>query len=546
MNPKRREPGRIELTEEEFEALVRRLRENLLTTDDRLQIEQWLNALLWMGGELEARKLSIRRLQRLFGCQSEGISKIFPQAVAAIEESSRTEPTQETKQEGPTAQEPAPPKGHGRLGAKDFPGARCFFHPHEKLKSGERCPQCQRGNLYAIEPGTVLRIHGTAPFEAEIHAPEKLRCSTCGTVFTANLPDKLNLDKGRADPRAHALVALLRYGSGMPMYRLEGLQKALGVPLPASTQWDMIEDLANRLYPAYRALLKLSATAVQYHNDDTGVKILELKKQIAEEGSERTGIYTTGVLAKLGPENDGHDISLFFSGNRHAGENLGQVLACRPEELPKPRLMCDALSRNEPDGVSMEVAFCLDHARRQFVDLAVQFPQACRYFLERLGDVYFFDTQTRTMPDEERLKFHQKNSQPIMDELREWARSQLEKKMVEPNSALGGALKYFLNHYEKLTGFCRVAGAPLSNAIVERLLKRAILHRKNSLFYKTQAGAWVGDVLMSLIETARLSGINVLDYLTVLYERSEALRRHPMAFLPWNYGEQAIKKSQAA
>ncbi|MFO8002854.1 transposase, partial [Thioalkalivibrio sp.] len=80
----------------------------------------------------------------------------------------------------------------------------------------------------------------------------------------------------------------------------------------------------------------------------------------------------------------------------------------------------------------------------------------------------------------------------------------MEKKLVEPNSGLGKAIKYMLKHWKKLTRFLEVPGTPLDNNIAERALKYAILHRKNALFYKTQNGAKVGDLFMSLIHTCQL------------------------------------------
>ena len=92
----------------------------------------------------------------------------------------------------------------------------------------------------------------------------------------------------------------------------------------------------------------------------------------------------------------------------------------------------------------------------------------------------------------------------------------LDSRRTEPNSRLGKAIQYMLRHWKALTLFLRTAGAPLDNNICERSLKRAILHRKNSLFYKTLNGAQVGDLYMSLIHTCELNGANPFDYLTEL------------------------------
>ena len=122
-----------------------------------------------------------------------------------------------------------------------------------------------------------------------------------------------------------------------------------------------------------------------------------------------------------------------------------------------------------------------------------------------------------------------------MKQLHAWFRAQFEEKRVEPNSGLGEAITYCLKHWERLTLFLRQAGAPLDSNIVERALKKCILHRKNSLFYKTANGAEVGDLFMSLIHSCELNDANPFDYLTELQKHTDELAKNPAAWMPWNY-----------
>ena len=124
-----------------------------------------------------------------------------------------------------------------------------------------------------------------------------------------------------------------------------------------------------------------------------------------------------------------------------------------------------------------------------------------------------------------------------MDELHGWLEAQLAEKKTEPNSGLGKAITYLLRHWKGLTAFLREAGAPLDNNLCERALKRAVLHRKNALFYKTLHGAEVGDVFMSLIHTCQLCGANSFEYLTELQRHARELAAHPAEWMPWNYRE---------
>ena len=254
-----------------------------------------------------------------------------------------------------------------------------------------------------------------------------------------------------------------------------------------------------------------------------------------DESSDRTGIFTSGIVSVK----DGRKIALFFTGRKHAGENLADVLRRRASELEAPIQMCDALSRNLPKELKVILANCLAHSRRKFVEVVENFPGECRYVIEALAEVYTFDADAREhqMSPEERLSVHQKKSRPLMDKLHAWMEAQLLEKKVEPNSGLGEAISYALAHWQKLTRFLEVPGAPLDNNIVERALKKAIIHRKNSLFFKTLNGAHVGDIFMSLIHTCQLQGVDPFDYLTELQRHSDELAANPKEWMPWNYKE---------
>jgi transposase len=424
------------------------------------------------------------------------------------------------------------PAGHGRNGAEAFGGAQKIHVAHQTLKHGDRCPGCGKGNVYGQkEPKVLVRIVGQAPLSASLYSLERLRCGACGQVFTAQEPEGVGPEK--YDETAGAMIAQLKYGSGVPFHRLERLEAQLGIPLPAATQWEIAEEAAELLKPARDELIRQAAQGEVLHNDDTSMRVLKLKRP---DGDERTGVFTSGIVST----GEGWKIALFFTGREHAGENLGAVLKRRAAELASPIQMCDALSRNIPKlpaGVEILLANCLAHGRRQFVDVAANFPGECRYVLEMLGQVYGHDAEARecSLTPEERLRFHQAHSGPVMGQLHRWLESQIAGKRTEPNSGLGKAITYLLRHWRPLTTFLRVAGAPVDNNIVERTLKRAVLHRKNALFYRTLNGAQVGDLFMSLIHTCQLCGANSFDYLTELQRHSRKLAARPAEWMPWNY-----------
>ena len=431
--------------------------------------------------------------------------------------------------------EPAAPAGHGRNAASAFTGAEKVSVQHAQLKPGGPCPECREGRVYRQkEPKTLIRIVGQAPLKATVFEMERLRCNACCQVFTAAEP--AGVGAGKYDMTAVAMIALLKYGTGMPFNRMERLEEQLGMPLAAATQWELMEAAAKPIEPVLEEFIRQAAQGGVIHNDDTSMRVLKL---VRSNDDGRSGVFTSGIVSISG----GRKIALYFTGWKHAGENLADVLRRRAAALDAPIQMCDALSRNTPKlaGVEVLLANCLAHGRRQVVDVAANFPEECRHVLESLGAVYSFDAEARErgLTPEERLTFHQSNSAPVMDDLHQWLKNQFAEHKTEPNSGLGKAISYLLRHWPELTLFLRQAGAPLDNNIAERMLKKAILHRKNALFYKTMNGARVGDLFMSLIHTCELNKVNPFDYLTTLLRHPAELSVCPAEWMPWNYRRDA-------
>lgn len=509
---------RIEISSEQAQALLARVKCNLSKEDFGI-IKGLVDTHLLLNQAVSEKSISIKRLLKMiFGPKTEKNGS--GRNITGSRKRGRAERSA---------------KGHGRKGAADYSGAKTLPVSHQSLRHCAPCPACDDGRLYRqVGPGVVVRIKGCAPLQGTVYELEKLRCNICGKIFTADLPFEAGEQK--YDESASAMLAVLRYGSGLPLNRLAGLQAAVGIPLAASTQWEVTEKHADKIYPVFNELIRQAAQGDIVHNDDTTMKILEI---MAENNTlpkpSRTGSFTTGILSIL----DGRKIAIFSTGRRHAGENLAVLLARRRHGLGPPIQMCDALSRNTPEEFQTLLANCLTHGRRNFVDVADHFPEECGYVLEILGQVYHYEAITgkECMTPKQRLHFHQENSGPLMEDLHGWLERQLEEKKVEPNSSLGKAIKYMLNHWPELTLFLRVEKAPLDNNVCERALKMTILHRKNSLFYKTEHGAYIGDLFMSLIHTCILCKINPFEYLRTLQKNSAHLFTQPHRWLPWNYKE---------
>ncbi len=433
--------------------------------------------------------------------------------------------------------------GTGRLGADAYVGAGRVECRHEELAVGQRCPVCGQGTFYELPAGVEIRIDGHALLSAMHYELAKLRCSACGQIFTARLPDGVGEEKYSA--RARAVLAVSRYFLGVPGYRLQGYQAMLGVPVADATQWDQIEMVGDCAYMVFAQMEREAAQGELIFQDDTAVRILSSMKENRDmlaaaqaqglsKPKERTGMHTTALVVKVGE----HTAMLYYSSRRHAGENLQGLLDKRQAGLEKPLAMSDALSSNEvADEAALIRCHCLAHGRRKFSDLEEVFPTRCQVVLEVISQVFDHDEQARKeqLSPEARLAYHQAQSQPLMDGLKRWLDTQIDEHLVEPNSALGKAIAYMQNHWETLTRFLSVPGAPLDNNMAERALKLFIRQRKNALFYTSQHSAYIASVLTSLIATCIYAGVNAVEYLVALQEHRGEVFSDPAAWLPWAY-----------
>ena len=512
--------------------------------DTSFALQQAMEAKL-SGGPVEA----LAKLQKaLFGKSSEKTSVVLGKkasAKASSQQAESTSPSNKTKRRRAE-------KGHGRNGAAAYTGARREKVAHPTLFTGAPCPQerCDDGKMYRFfEPKTLVRIEGAAPLSACVYELEQWRCHLCLTLVSAPVPPQAGEQKYKAT--AVANLGLMKYCVCMPGSRLEMLQDGYGVPLAASTQWDLLKRNTPVVRAVHEVLLDRAANAPFIFNDDTGARILEMTPQEradilgAAADPKRTGVFTTGIVAKDGE----HEIALYFTSPCYAGENLARLLKRRSPGLPPPVLMCDGLTtRNLPRSHPVILSQCATHARRHFVDVAGSFPDEVRFVLETLASVYAVDEAAKehNLSEEGRLMLHQQESGPHMRALKAWMDAQFEQKLVEPNSTLGKAIVYTAERWTELNRFLEIPGASLDNNVAEQILRRIAHYRNGSLYYRTLEGAKVGDCWMSVIRTAEKAGVNVFDYLVALLEHPNDVMTDPKAWLPWTYVETLMALEEEA
>ena len=505
---------RIDITEEEINKRIDQIES--LDIDPELQkfMLEAMDALISLDRIVGMKETTILRLRKIFNKKMEKTPK-----AASNDKDDKPHPRGNNK---------------GKNGQKSYPNAPHVFHSHESLKGGELCSECGKGTLSKYEPGICIRITGTSPLKAVVHETEKFRCNACLAIFEADFEGK---NAPKYDEGAHAIIAMLKYGASIPFYRLEKIQKHLHTPMPASTQWDLMENLGNRLYPIWQTLLRQAAEGNKFFIDDTKAKVLSLLKENKHQSPERKGIYTTGLIS----ETDEGKIILYLTGRRHAGENIDRIIRERKSDK-RAILMSDALAANDISDFNFLRSYCLSHGRRNFFDHADKFTEACEFVKARIAIAYKNDKhcKEKTLTPAERLKYHQENSTDSMNDLKSWCEQTLNGKDVEPNSILSTEIKYLLNHWDGLTSFLRIEGAELDNNQLEQKLRLQVLNRKNWLFYKTELGALIGDIICSFLKTCEAANINPFDYFVWVMKNKDLVKAGPENFLPWKFKAQSV------
>jgi len=553
-----------EKTEEELNDILSIIRNSTLPENVKDFVIKCIEAALWFPHILQNTKISLQRLRRMiFGKgykpkpDGNNISKSNnnpnksnqpPEPPASEQSSVPAAPGQlipitkkiedEVEQNRLTEQNnndkvTEPKLGHGRMPHTVYQDYTEVLLEIVGFKVGDYCPQKCGGKLYPYQPTKprmIVRIKGQSPAAVYKYIVVQLRCNLCHYLISAEIPESIGTEK--YDATFKAWLVIQKFFAAVPLYRQENIQRMLNFPLPDSTQWMLIEQVANPGYIIFDELCNKAANSKGINNDDTKLRIQSVISEIKKDPEmERTGMYTSGFIA----EYEGNKIALFFNGTKHSGENLKELLAKRAADKSPIIQMCDALSANLPKDVITIYCNCLSHGFRKFEELVEYFPKPCKTIMTLLGKVYDNDQKTKGMTDDDRLKYHQDNSGPLMQMVYDYINALFAEKLVEPNSALGEALRYMIRHWKKLIKFLSVAGAPLCNNVVERALKVAIRNRKSAMFYRTEYSAHIGGILTSIIYTCHLNNINPLKYLVALQTYSNHVNKNPQQWLPWNY-----------
>jgi transposase len=538
---KNKKPKIIKITPGQLIQLTEAIRASNLDSELGEMIIDNLSGNRWLVNALEKGQLSIKKLRALFNITTESFEnrrkrmRSSPESSSSDLSDSINQP-QENTQEQATSEAPKKRKGHGRLRADAYEGAVVLEVDHPALKRGDLCPEeyCD-GRLYELsDPGVLIQVTGNPMAQATHYQLQKLRCSVCEMIFTAPLPD--GIEDVKYTVSLIAMLMIHKYFMSVPLYRQEQLQSYLGVPLPASTQWELMASQGDVLEALYHAFEYDAAQGKGIAIDDTKARILEqmAKNKKAEKKKDKASCYTTGIVSA----HDDHMTYIFVTDNQTAGKSAAPFLHLRNPELPTPYVMCDALTANIPENISRDLyilCYCLVHARRQFYELPDGYDDLSEEVMGMIGKIYDYEYQTKGMSPEDRLAYHQKHSAPVMDELRAYLI--VQEKEFEPNGVAGKAIEYMLKRWTELTQFLRYAQVPLDTNLTERALKLIIQVRKTAMFYKTLKSARIASYIQTALYSAAQNDVNPYEYMHAVLKHKQAVIQNPAQWLPWNFQE---------
>ena len=406
--------------------------------------------------------------------------------------------------------------------------------------SGCECPDCEIGKLYQSTSRKILSFSSNAPVNATRYEKEALRCNACQKEFT----NSQRIDKWNYSAKSTIVLYKIM---GMPFNRMSNLQCLFNTPISEGAMWQQIKSIWEEGGEAIcKAMYEEAANCKQFYADDTGAQILEVtnKNKTLSKSEQRkchTSIFCTETESN-------HKIVLYITDNKHCGENFATLLESRTNAIAEVNWMSDA-SNNNLSKLSLEelsqitIFKCLAHGRRKFHELLNFEPLICSYFLSEISSIYKNDDfcKSQNFTSEQRLFYHQEKSKGHIDNIYHKINELFSTKDVEPNSALGKAMKYWLNHREGLTKFQSVGGMSLDNNIAEQGFKNIILQRKNSYFFKTKTSAAILSGMTSLVMTCKQNNINAYGYLNWIQRHWLHALKNPSDYLPWKYTEKLNK-----
>lgn len=472
--------------------------------------------------QLEARIAKLKRMQ--FGQSSEKVAREIEQLELELDELHEDEGVRAT--ERPASVQALVEKPYRKPLPEHLPRQEEVHEP------SCTCPNCGAEMRRLGEDVTEVLEYVPASFKVIRHVRPKLSCRTCETIVQAPMPS-LPIERGRPGPGLLAHVLVAKYADHLPLYRQSGIYAREGVDLERSTLAGWVGRSAALLDPLVAALRKEVLASDVLHGDDTPVPVLA-----PGLGKTKTGRLWAYVRDGR-PHGDGRPpaAAYFYSPDRK-GEHPQLHL-----KSFKGILHADGYAGFNAvfDGGQVTEAACWAHVRRKFFDEHEAGSPLAKEALDRIGALYAIESRIRGRPPDERQRLRDEHAKPLLDGLKAWLDATLPK--LSGKSDLAKAMRYTMGRWEALTRYIHDGRIEIDNNAAERSIRGIALGRKNYLFAGSDAGGDRAASIYSLIETAKLNGLDPEAYLRDVLTR---IADHPVnrvaELLPWKW---PVARSQA-
>ena len=513
--------------------------------DDPALLRQMLRQVVQeMGAENDKLRLLIQRLVRhQFGRRSEQLTA--EQRQLGLEELEQTVAANQAAQEAALSQPAIEPKRHATPMQRNLGDLPAHLPRYEVLVDVERrdCPCCG-GALHVIGEDRSEQLD-IAPVQLRVRVTRRPRyaCRTCEQgVVQAPAPER-PIDGGLATEGMVAHVLISKYCDSLPLYRQSKMLGRQGVVLDRSTLSNWVGRACWWLAPLYELVVSTALSSEKVFADDTTLPVLDPGRGKTKLG--RLWCYAVDDRAWCGP---GHPVAAYvYAEDRKAVRPAAHLAGFRGVLQVDGYAGFKRLAGERADH-SIRLAFCWAHMRRPFYQFfeSTRSPLAA-HVLARIRELYAIEAEIRGCPAEHRREVRQTRSRPIVEALHAWLQEQLPR--VSGASDLAKAMRYAIAHWPGLTAFLDDGRIEMDTNVVERSIRPVTLTRKNALFAGSDGGARHWAIAMTLIETAKLNGVEPMTWLTDVLERivSGRIKTNELqALLPWNWHPAPARAGYAA
>ncbi|NNE18478.1 MAG: IS66 family transposase [Myxococcales bacterium] len=381
--------------------------------------------------------------------------------------------------------------GHGPRDQAELPRIE---QVHTLDDADEMCPKC--GGELQIFAGQFEEANEVDVVERRFvlvkHKRQKYRCD-CGCIETAEGPPKLQ-KSGRYSVGFATAVAVGKYADHLPLQRQVVQMRRQGLQIDSQTLWDQLFALSTHVQPAYETLHAHVLSHPVVGADETTWRLMGKK---AVTNTKRWQVWALSAP-------DAVVYQLHPSRGADAAAQLLQDF--------EGTVMCDgysayqALEKRRHD---FKLAHCWAHARRKFVEIEESFPKQSEEALELIAELYRIEREIDEEPPDERLRIRQQRAGPVVQQIHRWALQQ----RALPQSPLGKAIAYLGKHFDGLRVFLTDSDVPLDNNRTERAMRGVVVGRKNHYGSRSERGTQVAAMMYSLVETAKINGVDPELYL---------------------------------